>query len=55
MNAYFVDTKKTQEEEEADIKKDEMKIKKGDLRNIAKHYGDNCVVEIAQGINSGNT
>jgi hypothetical protein len=52
INQYVEDTKKTHEEVEAESKRDELKIKKGDLRNIAKVYGDNTVIEIAQGINS---
>jgi solute carrier family 8 (sodium/calcium exchanger) len=52
INSYVEDTKKTQEELEEQSKKDELKIKKGDLRNIAKQYGDSCVIEIAQSINS---
>lgn len=55
INQYVEDTKKTHEEVEAESKKDELRIKKGDLRNIAKVYGDNTVIEIAQGINSPQT
>lgn len=52
INQYVEDTKKSQEELEEESRADELKIKKGDLRNIAKSYGDNTVVEIAQGINT---
>ena len=55
INQYVEDTKKSQEELEEESRKDELKIKKGDLRNIAKIYGDNTVVEIAQGINTAQT
>jgi solute carrier family 8 (sodium/calcium exchanger) len=55
INEYVEDTKKSQEEIEEDSRKDELKIKKGDLRNIAKIYGDNTVVEIVQGISTSGT
>ena len=55
INEYVEDTKKSQEEIEEDSRRDELKIKKGDLRNIAKIYGDNTVVEIAQGISTSGT
>lgn len=47
IDQYVEDTKKSQEELDEESRKDELKIKKGDLRNIAKIYGDNTVVEIA--------
>jgi len=55
INSYVEDTKKSQEELEEESKMDELKIKKGNLRNIAKAYGDNTVIEIAQGISTQGT
>jgi len=54
INAYIEDTKKTKEEQDADTKKDEIKIKKNELRRIAGEYGENTVIEVAQGMNSVN-
>lgn len=52
INSYIEDTKKTQEELESESKKDELKIKKGELRKLAKDYGDNTIIEVAQGMSS---
>ena len=49
VNQYIEENKQTSDEIEEKNKQDEKKIKKNQLRNICKDYGDNnsLVVEIA--------
>ena len=52
LNAYIEETKQNSDQIEEKNRQDEKKIKKNQLRQICKEYGDNnsLIVEIAQGI-----
>ena len=51
----MVEQGKNADEIREDMKKEELSIKKGDLRNLAKKYGNTCIIEIAQGFKTENT
>ena len=57
LNAYIEETKQNSDQIEEKNRQDEKKIKKNELRQICKEYGDNnsLIVEIAQGINTQAT
>ena len=57
LNAYIEETKQNSDQIEEKNRQDEKKIKKNELRQICKEYGDNnsLLVEIAQGINTQAT
>jgi len=47
INQFIEDITKSQDDIDEESKQEEIKIKKGDLKNIAKAYGENVVIEIA--------
>lgn len=52
INAYFEDKKKTVAQLQEEKNKEDIKMAKNNLRNIAKEKGQDIVIEVAQGIHS---
>lgn len=55
ITGYLEDKRKSKEEIEQQNRDENVKIKKCELRSIAKDYGDTTVIEVAQGITSRET
>jgi solute carrier family 8 (sodium/calcium exchanger) len=55
FNQYIQESRKSKEEIEEEEKREEMKIKKNQLRQLAKTYGESCIIEVAQGISTKET
>jgi len=52
MNAYLENQRRDQEAQDEYNHDEEMKVRKDQLRRIAREYGDNVVIEVAQGLST---
>lgn len=55
INSWMEDKKKTEQEQDEQNRQDEVKIKKNQLRTMAKEYGESLIIEIAQGLHTKET